>query len=293
MPIPTHIEFSLPALQALAATPQGLSRAVLYERMAAWAKLTEADKAEVIGSGQETYKNRVGWACTWLRIAGLVSNPGRGIWAVTPPGLERSKLVDKPFTHAELRPPGKAGVVGTGAQGQATLAIPIEEATPDERINAAVTEVHVALRAQLLARLKANSPAFFERAVLRLLSAMGYGRFEQTGKSNDHGIDGVLFLDHFGLERVYVQAKRWEADVPRDRLQAFSGAMDEHHATKGVIVTTSRFADSAKKYVPGASKIIHRVDGDELTRLMLEHGVGVQLGQRIDVKRLDEDFFDE
>lgn len=292
MPIPTHIEFSLPVLKALAATPDGMSRADLYERMSEWAHLTAEQRAEVIGSGQETYKNRVGWACTWLRISGLVANPSRGKWAITPAGVARLKRTSAPFTHAELRPP-RADDAPASANGQAALPDPPDAATPDEQINLAVAEVHRALRAQLLARLKANTPAFFERAVLRLLSAMGYGRFEQTGRSNDHGIDGVLYLDHFGLERVYVQAKRWEADVPRDRLQAFSGAMDEHHATKGVIVTTSRFAESAKKYVPGANKIIHRVDGDELTRLMVEHGVGVGVYQRVEVKRIDEDFFDE
>lgn len=245
MPIPTHIEFSLPVLQALAANPEGMSRTVLYERMSEWAHLTPKDRAELIGSGQETYKNRVGWACTWLRIAGLVANPARGRWTITPAGKERLRRNAAPFTHAELRPPRPGEEGGTVAE-QLVLDIATAEATPDERINAAVAEIHAALRAQLLARLKANTPAFFERAVLRLLSAMGYGRFEQTGRSNDHGIDGVLYLDHFGLERVYVQAKRWESDVPRDRLQAFSGAMDEHHATKGVIVTTSRFAESAR-----------------------------------------------
>lgn len=103
----------------------------------------------------------------------------------------------------------------------------------------------------------------------------------------------MLYLDRLGLERVYVQAKRWENDVPRDRLQALSGAMDEHHATKGVIVTCGAFAVSAKKYVPGGNKIIRLIDGDELGRLMVEHGVGVSVYEQVEIKRIDEDFFEE
>lgn len=291
MPIPSHVQFARPVLEALAAQPGGLNRPDLYGKMAEWAHLTPEEREQVIESGQQTYLNRIGWACTWLRMGGLAANPSRGRWTVTAAGTTRLRN-PAPFTAAELRAlraTASAGAEGTAAADDESAAV----ATPEERIAGAVAEIHVALRAQLLTRLKANSPAFFERAVLKLLSAMGYGRFEQTGRTGDHGIDGVLYLDHLGLERVYVQAKRWESDVNRDRLQAFSGAMDEHHAVKGVIVTTSRFAESARKYVPGASKIIHRLDGDELTRLMVEHGVGVSTYQTINAKRIDEDFFEE
>ncbi len=286
MSIPAYFQFARPVLEALAT--DAASRGDLYERMAVWANLTAAERAEAIQSGQETYKNRVGWALTWLRLGGLVANPGRGLWAITPAGVARLGNLES-FTSGEL----KRLWNGTPASDEPKDAGPPDSLTPEERISAATSELHRALRQQILLRLKAGSPTFFEVAVLKLLKAMGYGRFERTGGTDDHGIDGVLYLDRLGLERVYVQAKRWENDVPRDRLQAFSGAMDEHHATKGVIVTWGAFATSAKKYVPGGSKIIRLVDGDELGRLMIEHGVGVSVYEHVEIKRIDEDFFEE
>lgn len=292
MSIPSHIEFARPVLEALAKSPEGLPRPALYTQMADWAKLTPPERAETISSGQEKYKSRVGWACAWLRLAGLVENPSRGLWRITSAGRDRIKKDARPFTHAELRP-ARPGPNGSSTEGSVESEVDADSASPEERIVAASEDILAELGARLLARLKSNSPEFFERAVLLLLEAMGYGRPEHKGGSGDRGIDGVLYLDKLGLERVYVQAKRWDGDVPRDRVQALSGAMDEHHAAKGVLVTVGAFAKSARESVQRLNKVILLIDGEELSRLMVEHGVGVVTRRTIDIKDLDEGFFEE
>lgn len=292
MPIPSHIEFARPVLEVLSRSSEGVARPALYTQMADWAKLTPAERAETIPSGQEKYKSRVGWACAWLRLAGLVENPIRGLWRITPAGRNRIKKNPQPFTHAELRP-SRPGPDRNSAAAGVDSDLDLETASPEERIVDASDDIREELEGRLLARLKANSPEFFERAILLLLEAMGYGRPEHKGGAGDRGIDGVLYLDKLGLERVYVQAKRWDGDVPRDRVQALSGAMDEHHASKGVLVTAGEFARSARDSVQRLNKVILLIDGEELSRLMVEHGVGVVTRRTIDIKDLDEGFFEE
>jgi restriction system protein len=174
------------------------------------------------------------------------------------------------------------------------------EATPEEQIEAAHRALNAALRADLLERIRDNSPPFFERVIVELLVAMGYGgghknAAEQLGRSGDGGVDGVINEDRLGLDRVYVQAKRYADGNPisRPEVQGFVGSLVGFGANKGVFVTTSSFTKGAVDYVRNLPQRVILIDGERLTALMIEHGVGTRLHSRIDIQRLDEDFFSE
>ena len=172
--------------------------------------------------------------------------------------------------------------------------------TPEERIDAAVDEINGNLRGQLLERIAELSPSFFERLVVDLIVAMGYGGNRQTvaqriGRSNDEGIDGVVNEDPLGLDVVYIQAKRYSKDntIGRERIQQFAGALVGQGASKGVFVTTSSFSSGAKQYAERVPQRIILIDGEELTRLMTQYRVGVRIERSVELKRIDLDYFDE
>jgi len=173
-------------------------------------------------------------------------------------------------------------------------------ATPEEVVEAAYKAVHAALRADLLDRILQNSPSFFEQVIVELLVAMGYGgshrnASEQLGKSGDGGVDGVINEDVLGLDRVYVQAKRYAlgSAVGRPEIQAFTGSLVGLGASKGVFVTTSTFSAQAAEFASRIPQRVILIDGRRLTELMVEHGVGVRSSRVLEFKRLDEDFFSE
>lgn len=177
---------------------------------------------------------------------------------------------------------------------------PTTSATPEEQIDAAQSVLHQALKTDLLQRILAQSPAFFERAIVDLLVGMGYGGSHEDaarrlGKTGDGGIDGVIDEDRLGLDRIYVQAKRYAAHVGvgRPEVQAFVGSLVGFGATKGVFVTTSSFSAPAADFVRHIPQRIVLIDGDRLADLMIEHGVGVRVARSVEVKRLDEDYFVE
>ncbi len=171
-----------------------------------------------------------------------------------------------------------------------------DELTPDERIDVAVSEVRAAVSQELLGALRAAPPAFFEKVVLDLLHAMGYGlgreSLESVGGSGDGGIDGIISLDRLGLEKVYVQAKRWQGTVGRPEIQGFFGALAGRRAKKGVFMTTSSYTREAKEFAASVSDSLVLVDGAQLTRLMMDHGVGVE-HKALAIPRINRDYFDE
>ncbi|MEI7606340.1 MAG: restriction endonuclease [Rhodospirillaceae bacterium] len=176
--------------------------------------------------------------------------------------------------------------------------ITTETATPEEQIETAHATLTAALRADLLDRIKAASPAFFEQLIVDLLVALGYGGGREEmgralGKSGDGGVDGIIKEDALGLDVVYIQAKRYTTGaVGRPEVQGFAGSLAGFKASKGVFVTTSRFAASAKEYVDRIQARIVLIDGDELTRLLVKHNVGVRVRDVYQVKKVDEDYFD-
>jgi restriction system protein len=298
MSLPPYYGFGLDVLAALASQPSGLNKAALYARVAEARSLTAEELAQTIASGQSTLENRIGWICSWMKKVGWVENPRRNLWTITPAGLERlrrgSPVELSEFRHVAGQGPAlEASGASTSAEGPNE---PMAE-TPRERIDTALAEIVDDLRSTLLERIGASSPLFFERLVLRLLTKMGYagklGRAEHAGQSGDGGIDGILYLDRLELERVYVQAKRWQGSVGASVVRDFAGSMDAEGATKGVILSTSHFTKEARAYVQKSPKAIRLVDGQELARLLVEFEVGVDRAATIVVPKLDEDAFEE
>lgn len=303
MPLPPFDAFARPVLRALATVPSGMSKRDLYARVASDMQVSEADRSEEIASGQTVFENRVGWACSWMKACGWVSNPKRAWWVITPAGEARLANPET-ITAVEMRPAADKRVVAAETASAAvstpsTTVLPPTEvvATPEERIADAVAEIVNLAQDTVLERLLAGSPLFFERTVLKLLASMGYagelGGAEHTGKTADGGVDGILYLDRLHLERVYVQAKRWKEPIGASTVRDFAGAMDAEAATKGVILTTSGFTKEARRYVEKSPKAIRLVDGPELAKLMVEFGVGVSRTQVVVLPKLDEDFFDD
>lgn len=226
---------------------------------------------------------------------------GRTLLASNPERIDVKLLMQRP-EFREFYKSGNGSDTGPGEMPDSrAISEPGADATtPEEQIETAYQAVQSALRADLLDRISQNSPAFFEKLIVDLLVAMGYGGSHknaaaQLGRSGDGGVDGVINEDRLGLDRVYVQAKRYAVtnSVGRPDVQGFVGSLVGLGATKGVFVTTSTFSPQAREFVKHLSHRIILIDGRHLADLMVEHGVGVRLSRAIEFKRLDEDFFAE
>ena len=283
-------EFSVPMAAVEIAKSHGLSA-------------TEAE--EMLPSGkQRLLHNRIHWAKFYLTKAGLLESPKRGRFTVTEMGKQ---LLNKPSvflnTKYLLTLPAFKEFYGKSeaAQPEGDSGAPeLPAATPEEIISDAEKAFNAALRDDLLSRIRQNSPQFFEQLIVELLVAMGYGgsrlnAAEQLGKSGDGGVDGVINEDALGLDRVYVQAKRYApgSSVGRPEVQAFTGSLVGLGATKGVFVTTSSFSAQAMDFASRVPQRIILIDGKRLTELMVTYNVGVRSNRVVEFKRLDEDFFTE
>lgn len=266
--------------------------------------MSEADVTELLPTGKNTrFANRVHWAKTYLVQAGLLEMTGRGRFRATERGravlAQRPSHIDKGFLSQF--PEFQAFKMRRKQPTEETAPSPDVSETPEELIEQAYEEITDELRANLLAKIVSSSPAFFEKIIVDLLIAMGYGGSkaeagQRVGKSGDGGIDGIINEDPLGLDVVYLQAKRYSTDnlVSADQLRGFSGSLLQRGASKGVFVTTSRFSDPARDFVRGIpQQRIVLIDGEELTRLLVKHGVGVRTERAIEIKRLDLDYFDE
>lgn len=307
MSVPTYDKFIEPLLRFLAAQPGEVPAATAYEAAATSLAVSEQDKQELLPSGtQPIYKNRAGWAHDRLKRAGLSRSPRRGYWQLTTEG--RKFVADNPspltskqveqlavgFMDVRLRPPATAEAIAEVAVSQ-VLAPSAAVTSPDERLGEALTELRRSVAGELLEILSRVSPSFFESIVLDLLHRMGYGAsrsdLQRVGGSGDGGIDGIISLDKLGLEKVYVQAKRWQGAVGRPELQAFYGALAGQRANKGVFITTSGYTAQAIDFVKSVEHIV-LVDGPRLAELMIDHEVGVS-ARTVKVPKLDSDYFDE
>jgi restriction system protein len=304
MPVPTYDKFIEPLLRYLASRPEGASTRDTYEAAAGDLKLTETDREERLPSGvQQVYKNRVGWAHDRLKRKGYSSSPRRGFWQLTPSGQLFAERNPRPLgddvveeiasvsDDMRLRP--LAGVDSPALPPPVIGASAV--ASPDDRLEEAVAELRATTRAELLETLGRVSPAFFETIVLDVLHKLGYGTsrsdLQRVGRSGDAGIDGIISLDRLGLEKVYVQAKRWQASVGRPEVQAFYGALAGQRATKGVLLTTSTFTAQAVDFAKSVERIV-LVDGSGLADLMIDCEVGVTM-RPVRVPKLDTDYFEE
>lgn len=306
MAVPTFQDMMLPLLRHAAAGGD-CSAAEAVDALAAEFRLTPEELAELLPSGkQRRFLNRVGWARTYLSKAGLLEAAGARRFRITERG--REVVVSRPATvnvaFLERYPEflaftQRAAAGSVEAPGGTVVSRPPDGQTPEESLHTAYQQLRAQLATDLLERTKQCSPAFFERLVVDLLVAMGYGGSRADagralGGSHDGGIDGIIKQDRLGLDAVYIQAKRWgERTVERPDVQTFVGSLAGHGASKGVFVTTSQFSPNARRYVERVAAKVVLIDGEELAQLMIDHGVGVGVGSTYVVKRVDSDYFNE
>ena len=301
---PTWDQYMLPALRVLA--DGEVQRARQICNAAADHLSVSAEEREVlIPSGQQRYLNRSLWALSYLSRAGAVERVSRGQYRITQVGQRLAEAHPEGIREKDLRElPGYISPY-VRSSSPTTAAVPtdepsaeISELSPTEQVEQGISRIHATVAQELLARLHAQEPAFFEQAVLDLLMAMGYGgaegRATRTQLSNDGGIDGVIDQDALGLSRVYVQAKRYAPDtsVGRPEIQGFVGALQGHQAGQGVFITTGRFSSTAIQYAENVPTRVALLDGARLARLMIKYRVGVQVRKTYDVVELDEDYFE-
>jgi restriction system protein len=301
MAIPDFQSIFLPLLKACADGQEHTKRELL-PLLAQQFGLTDAEIETLVPSGQQRiFDNRVAWAQSYLKQAELIEFVARGVYKITADGVRVLKenpsrldirfLKDKTAFLANRKPLG-----GRSAEVD-SVTLGVEE-TPDEMIANGYRQLRETLAVDLLDKIKKVSPARFEALVVDLLVKMGYGGTQENagrvvGKSGDGGIDGIINEDRLGLDVIYIQAKRWEADVGRPEIQKFVGALAGNKATKGVFITSSGFSKGASEY---AAQVNHRVvliDGVLLAELMMDYDLGVSVKEVYTVKRIDTDYFEE
>jgi len=305
MSVPTYEAFMLPTLRALADGQPRSTRAT-SDAAADLLGLSDDARDETIPSGLLTYVSRAQWAQTYLVQAGLLTRPKRGIVTLTDAG--RTLLAEGParvdsaflrrypsFVEFVSRKQTTAGSRASVTPDDAAAAGSPVDAAPDELIANAEHANRAEVESDVLARVRELSPEAFERLVIRLLVAMDYGTAgtaEHTGRSGDEGIDGIIHRDALGLDRVYLQAKRYtENAVGPEAINAFFGALQRKGADRGVFITSSTFTAGARAAERDFRSIV-LIDGPMLARLMVDHSVGVEVASTHVLKRLDQDYFD-
>jgi restriction system protein len=301
--IPDFQTLMLPVLSEAANRPVRMPE--VAERIACNLGLTDEEQEELLPSGrQKLFYNRLAWAKFHMSKAGLLDVPSRGLFvandagrallATHPARIDMEKLREFP-TYASFI---ASTTTTSPAVDAATDAAASSEVTPEEQIEAANNILHAVVKGDLLQRLLDSSPAFFERVIVDLVVAMGYGgshddAAQRLGKTGDGGIDGVIDEDRLGLDRIYLQAKRYTPDesVGRPAIQGFVGSLVGFGAAKGIFVTTSSFSRPAIEYVRHLPQRVVLIDGDRLCELMIEYGVGSKVSRTIMIKRIDEDYF--
>jgi restriction system protein len=309
VPIPDYQSIMLPLLRLAGDGQEHLFRDAV-DALAIEFGLTPSDRVELLPSKtQPVFNNRVGWARTYLVKAGVLESPRRGYFRITDRGTQLLKSVPPRLDTAFLREHYQefrdfqaakpdTGTSGTAAtQGQSQEGIDVD-VTPEESLENAYQNLRRAVESDILVRLQNCSSTFFERVVVQLLVAMGYGGTLRDagaaiGRTGDEGIDGIIKEDRLGLDVVYVQAKKWSGTVGRPDIQKFAGALQGQRARKGVFITTSSFSADARAFVAHIESKIVLIDGEQLAQFMFEHNVGVSPASTYEVKKIDADFFEE
>jgi len=303
MPIPDFQSIMLPLLKLLGDDNER-SMKEMYSQLAEHFKLTEAELAELLPSGQQTvFTNRIAWAKTHMKKAGLVDNPIRGRVKLSTRGRE---ILEQNPTTINMRFLKQfdgytefiSGSTNGDDSGTASETETDEDSTPLEQLESAYAELLSVVTDELLEKLGSVTPEFFKHVVVKLLQAMGYGggvdSGEVTSYVRDGGIDGIIREDKLGLDVVCIQAKRWQGTVGRPAVQAFVGSMDLIRAKKGVILTTGRFSEDAMTFVDRIEgKRVVLIDGKKLAEFMIEHDVGVSTKTVYKLKEISGDFFEE
>lgn len=310
--LPTFQECMLPTLQALAdGKPHSAKeiRPFIIERFS----VTEKEMQIMLPSNQSRLSSNINWARVYLRFAGLIQSPKRGVYIITSNG--KSLLASKPeeinvkmlMGYPKFRA-WKEGTIGKYDEREVFQNLPSEdilteniEITPEEQIEGAYRQMRNTLVEDLLEQIAQQTPEFFERLVIRLLVAMGYGGSEEeisemvVGKTGDEGIDGIIKEDKLGLDSIYIQAKRWDKhqSIGRPEVQKFVGALSGQGATKGIFITTAQFSEKARLFRPQNNIKVALIDGNLLCQHMIDYNIGVSVQNVYEIKRIDSDFFSE
>jgi restriction system protein len=299
MTIPLFQQIMLPLLQLLEDKQEHSLRQVI-DSLTNQFNLTQEEQHELLPSGKQAiFDNRVGWARTHLKKAGLIESTRRGFFRITDRGLQVLKQkpakIDVKFLNQfeefrEFR--------AIRREKQEELDEEETETTPEEALANAYQDLKNNLASELLQQLKASSPTQFENIVIDLLVAMGYGGSRKEaakaiGRSGDEGIDGIINEDRLGLDVIYVQAKKWEGTVGRPEVQKFAGALQGQHARRGIFITTSNFSKEAADFASRVDNKIILLDGDTLVQYMIDHNIGVTPSVNYEVKKIDLDYFTE
>ena len=301
MAVPDYQTLLLPLLR-LAGAGQAETLIKAEEILANQFALSSDDRAARLPSGQQTVlRNRAGWASFYLKNAGLIEKPRRGIFYITNRGRELLASNPDSLDINDLLRFQDFKDFYQRAQSKSVDAVATQEPsvrTPDEVLQGAYQTIRNDLSNEILDRLSKASPEFFEDVVVELLVSMGYGGSrqdagERIGKSGDGGIDGIIKEDMLGLDVIYIQAKRWHANVGRPEIQKFVGALQGQRAKKGVFMTTSGFSSDALDYVSRIDAKVVLLDGSQIASLMIDHDVGVSSVTTFVIKKIDSDYFEE
>ena len=297
MPIPDYQSLMLPILKFIGDGKEHSLRETI-DSLADQFGLSDEERKELLPSGQQaTFHNRVGWARTYLKKAGLLDSTRRGFFCISERGQkilsENPEEINVKFLKQfpEFIEFQKAKKTDNDVQTP-----PQTNVTPEESLEAAFQELTESLSSDILQTIKGCPPDFFERLVVDVLINIGYGGSRREagqamGKTGDGGIDGIIKEDKLGLDIIYIQAKRWENTVGRPEIQKFAGALQGQRARKGIFITTSNFTKDALDYVRSIDSKIILIDGQRLAELMIENNVGVSPISSYEVKRIDSDYF--
>jgi restriction system protein len=303
--IPDYQSLMLPLLRLVSDKQQHKYRD-LVEKLAIEFQVTEEERKELLASGnQAIFDNRVGWAKTYLKKAGLLDSPQRATFVITEIGIETLRhnpdRIDAKFLRqfpafVEFQTSSRVDK----NEEEEIIAQTQSKHTPEENLDIAYRQIRKSLASELLNKVVDLSPAFFERLVVELLVKMGYGGSisdagKAIGKSGDEGIDGTIKEDKLGLDIIYIQAKRWKRGsvVGRPELQKFVGALAGQGAKKGIFITTSNFTKEALEYAPKNETKIVLIDGEQLAQLMVDYNLGCTTQQIYELKKIDHDYFGE
>ena len=298
--VPPYHTLMLPLLKVMSGGNEMTTKQMRDEVAENLGLSVEALSERLTSGTQNAFDNRMGWARTYLFKAGLLDRPRRATYAISETGKKLlanpPSEIDVDFLRSYEQFNQFFGSSKSDKESLASTDVIDDELTPEEQIEKGVRQIQRELQVEVLDRVKQLPPEGFEQLVLRLLVGMGYGGsmadVQGVARGADGGVDGVVNQDHLGLDRIYIQAKRWEGSVGRPVIQNFAGALDLVGAKKGVIMTTASFSQPAHECVMTIKdKRIILVDGQRMSELMLKHGIGVSTKQTFVIQRMDEDFF--
>jgi len=300
MTIPNYQMCMLPLLKFYADGKEHSFREAI-DALAKEFHLTENEQREMLPSGQqEIFDNRIGWARTYMKKAGLIEATKRGVNKITQRGLDllKKKPAKIDVTSLEQFQEFKAFKALRHTKTDDEPELELNNKTPEETLEGAYQKLRTDLAADLLQKMMTCSPTFFERLVVEVIVRMGYGGTRKDagraiGKSGDGGIDGIIKEDKLGLDAIYIQAKRWENTVGRPEIQKFVGALTGQRAKKGLFITTSDFSSEAEDYVSRIDAKVILINGETLAQLMIDHNVGVSTVGSYEIKKVDSDYFSE